>query len=312
MAREKLLSDIHEYLYTRRINLETGQGYIENETIERLIRQAKIENKWILENIENSGGQFFNVLNYVNGHVGELKQNINMLSCLFPKRLIVTSFMIQDDWKYLLANIYNDYKEFIKAGLIDLYIETREQSAEWDLNNNNEFYPETIENSKIMLLTHSYSNINYEGIRILLPWLYNARTEDYLELIEKYDLQFDIYCRQIDKICKAAREPEELTQLFIKEVNDAFIDIRIALENKKEELFKKGINATIGSVVTAIPFLIPKEIGIISPEILSGILGATNVLATLPPVFGSVRDILKCEKFNEYWLLWKWNQISMK
>lgn len=312
MAQEKLLNYIHDYLYTRRINLETGQGYIDNETIEKLVREAKIENKWILEKIENSGGQYFNLLNYVNGHAGELKQNIKMLSCLFPKRLVVTSFMIQDDWKYLLANIYDDYKDFFKAGLIDLYIETQEQNAEWDLNNNNGFYPEIIDNSKIMLLTHSYKNLNYNGIKILLPWLYNARAEDYLELIEKYHLQFDIYCRQIDKICKAAKEPEELTQLFIKEVKDAFIDIRIALENKREELYKKGINATIGSIITAIPFLIPEKIDFISPEILSGLLGATNVLATLPPVLGSIRDILQCEKFNEYWLLWKWNQISMK
>ena len=46
MAQEKLLNYIHDYLYTRRINLETGQGYIGNETIEKLVRQAKIENKW--------------------------------------------------------------------------------------------------------------------------------------------------------------------------------------------------------------------------------------------------------------------------
>ena len=58
MAQEKLLNYIHDYLYTRRINLETGQGYIGNETIEKLVRQAKIENKWILEKIENSGGQY--------------------------------------------------------------------------------------------------------------------------------------------------------------------------------------------------------------------------------------------------------------
>ena len=312
MANDKLLECIYNYLYTRKIDLETGKGYIDEKVINDLIMQSKNNNKWILENIESSDGQYFHVLNYVDGCAETLKQDVNMISCLFPKRLIITSFIKQNNWKYLLANIYNDYKEFLKSGLLDLYIETENTAADWGPNNNNGFLPDTMKNDKIMLLTYSYNRINYEGIKILLPWLNNARPEDYLELIEKYNLQFDIYCKQIDKICKVAKSPEELTHLFVNEVKDAFIDIRIALENKKEELRRKGINTTIGSIVTAIPFLLPNSIDVVSPELLSGILGATNVITTLPPIFGSIRDITECEKFNEYWLLWKWNKISIK
>lgn len=309
--QEKLLNSIHEYLYTRKIDLKTSKPYIDDGVIRNLIAVSEANNRSILSNLNNSKGQYFHVLNYADGYVDKLKHDIDMISCLFPKRLIVTSFLKQGDMKYLLANIYKDYKDLIKAGVLDLYIETVERGLNWNPEKDSNTLPEVMKKSNIMLLTQSYSDLQYEGIKILLPWLQNARSEDYLELIHKYDLQFEIYCKQIDKICKIAKNPEELTQLFIQEVKDAFIDIRIALEKKHEELYRKGINTVVGSVATVIPLLLPEDINSVSPELLSGILGATNVVTVLPSMFGSIRDVLQCEKYSEYWLLWKWNKITM-
>lgn len=311
MSQDRLMDSIHAYYYTRKIDFRTRKAYMESSKLDELLHIAKEENTKLLNRIAHTDSQYFHLLNYADGYASDLKQNIKMISCLFPKRLIITSFMKQGTLDALLLTAYNDFERFYRAGIMELYVELEERAPDWSPEKNQNTLPKTMKSSNILLLTHSHSELDYESIRIVLPWLYNARPGDYLDLIQKYDLQFEIYCQQIDRICKTAKTPEELTQLFVSEVKDAFIDIRIALEKKKEELKRKGISTTIGAIATAIPLLIPSSMGNISPELLSGLLGATNVLTTLPPMIGSIHDLLQCERYNKYWLLWKWNKISI-
>ena len=151
------------------------------------------------------------------------------------------------------------------------------------------------------LLTHSYDALNYEGYnKVNLPWLMNARQEDYIELICKYSLQFENYSRQIDRITRIAKNPEELSNLFINEVKDAFIDIRISLKKAQSGLLKKGIKTIIGTVATAIPFVLPLKNSFISPELLGSILGTTNIISTIPPIVDSSFDIKNAGRDNPY------------
>ncbi len=310
MSQKELVDIIRKELYTRKIDILTGKPVVDND-LEKEFRKVILENnKRILTTVSNSDSQYFHVINHVQGNITTLTENANMVSCLFPKKLIISSFIRQGSFKYLLAGIYERFKLLLENDIIDLYVITDEYDMDWKPNRDNE-QPEILCSDSIHLLTQSYDMLNYDGyIKINLPWLINARQEDYIELISKYNLQFENYSRQIDKITKIAKNPDELSNLFVREVQDAFIDIRISLEKSQSELFKKGIKTAIGTVATAIPFLLPLENSYISSELLASILGATNIISTIPPIIDSGFDIKNTGRENPYWLLWKWNNIK--
>ena len=307
MQRE-LLDIIRRQLYTRKLDMSTGKIIVDNELLFEFQDAVKKNNDRIISTISSSASQYFHVINHLQGDVSELTYNANMLSCLLPKKLIVTSFVEQENFKYLLASLYERFKLPIENSIIELYIDTDKYPTNWTPSNNKK-KPETLEKSNIHLLTQSYNPLNYDNyIKIALPWLINARHEDYIELIDKYSLQFDNYSKQIDKITKVAKTPDELSHLLVSEIKDAFIDIRISLEKTQAELYKKGLKTFVGAVATAIPFLVPIDNSIISPELLGSILGATNIFSTIPPIIDSGFDLTRAGRDNPYWLLWKWNR----
>ncbi len=97
--------------------------------------------------------------------------------------------------------------------------------------------------------------------------------------------------------------------LLIAEIKDAFIDIRIALEKKSIELNKKGLATVVGVVLTTIPMLIPKDIANISPDLIAGLLGATTLIGTVPPLLDSFIDKRAEKKDNPYWLAHQYNYL---
>lgn len=311
MANKELLDIVHRHLYTRKLDIETGKPVIDRELEVEFLRVIKDNNEKVIKNISASNSQYFHVMHHSQGDVSLLTHNVKMVSCLFPKKLIITSFVRQGAHKYLLASIYDRFRMLIENDIAELYIDTDTHEIDWS--------PEEMsseaslsQTGNVYLLTQSFDEIDYNGtIKVSLPWLENARPEDYVEIINKYQLQYDIYCRQIDRLSKIAKNAEELTNSFVKEVEDSFIDIRIALEKAQFELSKKGIKTAIGVVVTAIPFFIPAQNAFVSPEVLSSILGASSMITTVPPVVDSVLDYKNIGKNdNPYWLLWKWNKMK--
>ena len=310
MNQSELIDVIRRQLYTRRIDIKTGKPIADYDLLEEFQRVVKKNNERIIKTISNSNSQYFHVLNHFQGDVSDLTESANIVSCLFPKRLIITSFVRQGEFKYLLASIYERFGTLIENDIIELYVDFSEYETAW-VPENNEKRPDTMKEKNIHLLTQSYTTLDYnQDIKVSLPWLQNARHEDYIELVNKYNLQFDNYSRQIDKIAKIAKNPNELTSLLINETKDAFIDIRIALEKTQTELMKKGIKTIVGAIATAIPFLVPIDNAYISPELLGSILGATNVISTVPPIIDSSFEISKIGRENPYWLLWKWNKVK--
>lgn len=310
MNQRELVDIIRKELYTRKLDIATGKPVVDYDLENEFRKVISKNNKRILTTVSNSDSQYFHVMNHVQGNISTLTKNANMVSCLFPRKLIITSFVRQGSFKYLLAGIYERFRLLIENDIIELYIDADEYEMDWSPDNSNK-RPDIMQTDNIYLLTQSYDTLNYEGyIKISLPWLMNARQEDYIELITRYNLQFENYSRQIDKISKIAKNPDELSNLFIDEVKDAFIDIKIELEKAQSELFKKGIKTAVGTIVTAIPFLLPPDNSFLSPELLGSIFGATNIISTVPPLIDSGFDIKNAGKENPYWLLWKWNNIK--
>lgn len=313
MENKDLLDIIHRHLFSRKLDIHTGKPVIDVDLEQEFFKIISQNNNRILSKIKSSNGQYFHVLNHVQGDLSTLTHNVKIVSNLLPKKLIITSFVKQGSFKHLLSGIYERFKVYLENGLIELYIDTEEHEMYWkpDLNNKKAL-PQTMQTENIQLLTQSYDKLNYDNtLKFALPWLENARPEDYIEIINKNKLQYAMYCNHIDKLCAAAQDPNSLTSSLIKEANDAFLEIQIALEKSKAELIKKGIRTSIGIVATAIPFVIPPT-EIISAETLATFLGATNLISTVPSLIDNCFDYTRIAKTdNPYWLLWKWNQITI-
>lgn len=274
----------------------------DKDVVHKLREMSLIENKRIIDKISNSKSQYFHVPNYYTYPPYLVKKNIEKIGCLLPQKLIVATAMDYPSITRVLR-----YRPFLENDIFDLFLVEAANSD--DEHYEMEIINEQLNCSSVELLSQSIESLNYGSfIEVMLPWLEGARPGDYVQIITKYKLQYDIYCNHIDKIARSASNPESLTRLLVQETKDAFIEMRIALEKSKEELKKKGITTTIGAVLTSIPLLISESISSVSPELLSALLGATNIFATVPPIISSVKDIKSNNIFNPYWVLWKWSK----
>lgn len=109
-----------------------------------------------------------------------------------------------------------------------------------------------------------------------LPWLKNARVEDYIDIVNKYHDYFLKYSMEVRKASEATDDINKFQYDLVKDIQESIIDIRIALEKKKSELKAKGIATTIGVLFTTMTFLIPNVYSVINPEWLSAVLGSVK------------------------------------
>ena len=144
-----------------------------------------------------------------------------------------------------------------------------------------------------------------------LPWLYNARVEDYIELINRYENEFESYNRYIRELAKTATDEAELTQDLVNKINDLKIDMDIKLEIKKEELWKKGISTFVGVCLTGIPYLMSIKYSEIDPNLLNALVGGVSAFECANVVSkGLAKNNLT--KDNPLWVIWKWSQKTQK
>ena len=259
---------------------------------------------------ESDPGQYFQIngMNYTN------KYQLSKFSCFFPGRTIVSAGDIKKtegcyciQTSALLNFFYSDIISENDMGLYtpnsingntlksiirrsgDKYriadLDTVQQGNNW-----------TSKNSPIM-----------DMIYVGLPWLYNARIEDYIELTNKYESEFESYNGYIRDLAKTATNEIELTQDLVNRINDLKIDMSIKLEMKKEELLKKGIRTFVGVCLTGIPYLIGIKYKEFDPGLLSALIGGMSAFECANVVSdGLARNNLP--KDNPLWVIWKWAQ----
>lgn len=176
------------------------------------------------------------------------------------------------------------------------------QSGRWEMDSTKLFYdtPSLFKTDQLESAVTS--------LKVALPWLYRARTQDYLELMAKYDLQFMQFQNSIDRLSNAAMDVEQLSRDLIVEMRDSFDDMNIILEKKKYELQTKGIKTAIGSMLTILPFLLPESAKQVDPRIISSVLGATTIQKEAMPLIEDVRDLARLNRENKFYLIWKWSK----
>lgn len=246
--------------------------------------------------------------------------------CLFPKRaLIETSVLLSyidmtphnGDCYDLPPNDfmkqYFRFKKLIQRNIAFLYpIKTDEEENQID---------GTIFDSTSIIPLKNVADVSQNGnlnriiqrpdmFYMAFPWLYNARTDDFIEICDKYPSEFDCLANAIERIAQASNGKAELQNDVLLELKEALTNIQISFENKQAILKSKGITTIVGVALTCIPFAVANYFENFDPTILQTILGSASILGS-KDILNDFFALRKQGNANPYWVIWKWKQMTL-
>jgi len=145
---------------------------------------------------------------------------------------------------------------------------------------------------------------------IALPWLYGARTEDYLEIINKHSKNYEQYRMLIYQLLKSFKYGETNMEDLCYNIKYAHSEMQSHLEITKKILYSKGIQTVIGLAFTFIPlfFELPSEL-ITTLQTIFGTTSLNNVISLF------IEEKQKLKKYNiksPYYITYKWEKMSTK
>lgn len=259
-------------------------------------------------------GQYFQI----NGLSCINKYHLSKFSCFFPGRTIVSAGDIKkDEDNYCIQQIalFNFFfSDIISENDIGLYTpnSVNGHTLKSILSRPEDKYRiadlDTVKESKNLI---SKTNPIVDMLYVGLPWLYNARIEDYIELINQYENEFENYNKYIRELAKTATDGTELTRDLVNAFNDLKIDMNIKLEIKKENLRKKGINTFVGICLTGIPYLMSLKYKELDPSLLCTLIGGKSIYDCANAISEGLTKN-KLPKDNPLWVIWKWSQKQHK
>lgn len=268
------------------------------------------------EYIQNTKGQLF----LVDEIAETAHNNIFNYSCVFPDRMIISAgefhFLDNKEKAFVDISLFKKLfwgKDLLENNIVRIspFYRCTNFNDDGDFNNSLVEYltlPES-NKSKIAQLDKSgvlgIDQVDFVNkIIVDLPWLTNAKPEDYLEIIEKNKIEFELYNNNLAKLSIVSENTEQFLQNFKQDFIDANINIRQALERKKDSLRKKGISTAIGICLTGIPFVFKDQIS--DPQIVSSIIGGVSTFEIIRNTFNDISSLKYTGKENPFWVLWKW------
>lgn len=250
---------------------------------------------------------------------------ISKYMCLFPKRsLIETSSLLS----YLDMTPHNgesfdmppndfmkqyfQFNKLIENNIAFLYpISTHEETDKLDgmIFDSNSIIPikniaDVSQQGNIQKIVQQ-PNMFY----MAFPWLYNARTDDFIEICDKYPTEFDYLANAIEKIAQGSNGKTELQTSVLTDLKDAIINIQISFEKKKSILKTKGISTIVGIALTCVPFAISNYFENFDTSFLQTILGSASIIGS-KNILEDFFALKKEGNTNPYWVIWKWKQAT--
>lgn len=281
---------------------------------------------------ENQEGQFLYHRPSLNNKIDDVAKYL----CVFSKRAYINvgniDFFINMDTTSMngvsgfhernssipnrTIKLYITFRELIRNGIVFFapssgYLEYPAFSL-WDDSYNflgpllSEGY-RRIDCSRFSIISEDMVKKMYVG----LPWLKNARVEDYIEIANQYQDLFLRYSYQVRKVADATNDINMFQYDLIKDIEEAMADIRISIEKKKEELRVKGIYTAIGIIFTTIPFLFSGTFLNINPEWLTAVMGGGTMYEFFDGI-SDIKEMLNVSKDNSFFPMWEWNRLTIK
>lgn len=144
---------------------------------------------------------------------------------------------------------------------------------------------------------------------LAFPWLYNADTDNYIEICGRYPSEFDCFANAIEKIALAGNGKSDLNETVLSELKEAIINIQIAYDKKKSALKAKGVVAVLGIALSYVPFALNNFFDNFDPKILSTVIGSASLLGS-KDIISDFMGLRKESNTNPFWVIWKWKQSS--
>lgn len=246
---------------------------------------------------------------------------ISNYMCLFPKRsLIETSALLSYyDLTPHDGEIYdmppNDFfkqyfrfRNIISHGIAHLYpISEKEEDNRTGVVSSSSIIP--LKNVAEVNPGSNWTKAVCDPHRmfVALPWLYNASSDDFLEITEKYPLEFEHFSHAIENIALANNSETDLQKRIYIDLRDAIDNIQIACEKEKAKLKTQGITTFVGIALTCLPFAKPQLFSSFDPSVYQTVIGGASILDGLNLLENFVS--LKKEGIeNPYWVIWKWKK----
>lgn len=251
-------------------------------------------------------------------------ENIMKYSCVFPNRTIMSSgdfhchYSSKSEYAFIDVDFF--YKLFYcKKPLLEGIVHISPFQLLTDIEDDGKpdgGFIETLKlpdkNKKKIAELDECGFGAYQGNKLIsklfvaMPWLENARVEDYIDIVNKFQAEFECYNYCLASISGVTEDTETFIKKYLNDYKEASINLQIAMEKKQSELRTKGITTIVSLCLTAIPYLLP--VGCIDANIVSAFLGAGTVKEMLSSanIFTEKKNI---GKDNPFWVLWKWRNI---
>ena len=145
---------------------------------------------------------------------------------------------------------------------------------------------------------------------VSFPWLYNAHSDDFIEISEKYPLEFEHFTHAIENIALANNGECDLQKQIYIDLRDALDNIQIACEKEKAKLKVKGITTFVGIALTCLPFIKPDLLSGIDLTAFQSIIGGASIVDGL----SLIEDFVSLKKEgveDPYWVIWKWKKETL-
>ena len=246
-------------------------------------------------------------------------QSIANYMCLFPKRSLIetSALMTYIDLSSRESTGYdlppNDFfffffrfQNLVDHGISFLYpIKTDEE-----LNT----YHEKVVNSASLIPLRNIADVSQgddfkkvvsdpEMFYLAFPWLYHARSDDFIEIAEKYPAEFTCLANAVEKIAHTSKE--DLNKDVFYDLKEALGTIQVQYEIKRADLKKKGIPATVGLVLTCIPYVFPDAFASFDLSSYQNIIGGVSIFESFKLLNESISYAHEAHQ-NPYWVIWKW------
>lgn len=248
-------------------------------------------------------------------------ENVMKYSCVFPNRTIMSSgdfhYLDKPEYAFIDIDFFSKLfycKNLLLEGIVHI-------SPFQLLTDSEEGIPDGAFIENLRLPDKNKKKIAeldecglgaYQGNQLIsklfvaMPWLENAKVEDYIDIVNKFQAEFECYNHCLAGISGVTEDTETFIKKYLNDYKEASINLQIAMEKKQSELRTKGITTMLSLCLTAIPYLLPE--GCIDANVVSAFLGAGTVKEMLSSanIFTEKKNI---GKDNPFWVLWKWGNI---
>lgn len=132
---------------------------------------------------------------------------------------------------------------------------------------------------------------------IRMPWLLNARVEDFIELAQRYTEEFQLYhslmLRQVENVSRGESDFDTIA----RDLQYAMQRLDVLYRNKCGELKSKGVDVAVGTLATLGSLIVP------GAQLLAPFVGGKAVWDGVR-LFREVAKVEELISHEDSWILW--------